>query len=563
MQDAIALAIENNLDLEIERYGSVLAEWGIERADAGGLLRGVPGGSSQIGQVASGQGVVGSQNAAGVTSNTGGSAQPSGNAIITQIGPVTANLDPVFQESSSFSHTSTPQSNTVQSQTDSLVQNTRISNATFQQGLITGGYVRVTGSESYLKENTPTDVLNPSVAPRLQIYVQHNLLQGLGRKVNERFIRVAKNNVAASDQTFRSSLINVVTNVLSLYWDLVGDEEDLKAKRAALDLAQKFFDDTRKQIAIGSIARVEVSRAEGQLAGSQEQYSLALGTEQLQQNLLKTALSRNGLEDSVISDLPVVPLDHLEISDADNLPPLRQLIATALAQRPDIAATHINAASAEISAAGTQNGLLPTVQAFASVTNSGLSGKAVPNSTAGSPDPYVVGGLGNALGQVFRRNFPNERVGVSVPSVPVFVDHIDQADYALDQLLLRQTQLNVQRDLNQLAVDVSNQVVALRQARARHAAAAKARGVQEQLLAGEEKKFSLASSTVGGLVAARQSLAAAQGTELNALAAYKHARIALDQVLGQTLETNHVSVDEGVKGRATLGAGKQDENSHR
>jgi hypothetical protein len=500
-QDAIALAIENNLDLEVERYNGVLAEWAIERAQAGGPIRGVPSGSSQIGQVASGQGINGSQASLGLSSNTGGSATASGNAIVQQIGAVTPNLDPVLLNTSVFSHTTYPQSNSVQSQTSALVDSVRTYSTSVQEGFLTGGYVRLTAADSYLKENTVTDSLNPSVAPRGQIYVQHALLQGFGINVNDRFIRVALNNKAAADATFRSRLINVVT------------------------------DDTRKQIQIGVIARVEVSRAEGELASRQEQLLLAQSAEELQQNLLKNAISRDEF-----GDLPLVPTDQLSIPEKDDLPPLRQMIATALAKRPDIAATRLNVQSAEASTLGTSNGLLPTLTGFASVTDNGLAGKAQQGA-----DPYFVGGLGNGVAQIFRHNFPTNRVGVSLNSVPVFVDHPDQADFAIDQLQFRQTQLNQQRDINQVAVDVSNQVVALRQARARHASALKARLVQEELMAGEEKKFELASSTINAVVLARQSLAAAQSAELAALASYKHARIALDQVLGETLETNHIS----------------------
>jgi outer membrane protein TolC len=530
-QDAIALAIENNLELEVERYNGVLAEWAIERAQAGGPIRGVTSGSSQIGQVASGQGINGSQASLGLSSNTGGSATATGNAIVQQIGAITPNLDPVLLNTSVFSHTTYPQSNTVQSQTAALVDSERTYSTSVQEGFLSGGYVRLTAADSYLKENTTTDSLNPSVAPRGQIYVQHALLQGLGVNVNDRFIRVAMNNKAAADATFHSRLINVVTEVLNLYWDLVSDEQDLQSKRQARDVAQKFAEDTRKQIQIGVIARVELSRAEGELASRQEQLVLAESAEQLQQNLLKNAISREE-----IGDLPVVPTDQLSIPEKDDLPPLRQLIATALAKRPDIAATRLNTASAEASTLGTSNGLLPTLTGFASLTDSGLAGTAQQGA-----DPYFVGGLGNGIGQIFRRNFPTNRVGLSLSTVPIFVDHPDQADFAIDQLQLRQTQMNQQRDINQLAVDVSNQVVALRQARARYASALKARTVQEELMAGEEKKFELASSTINAVVLARQSLAAAQSAELAALASYKHARISLDQVLGETLETNRIS----------------------
>jgi outer membrane protein len=537
-QDAIALAIENNLELEVERYNTVAAEWAIERAQAGGPIRGVTSGSSQIGSVASGQGINGSQASLGLTSNFSGSATPAGNAIVQQIGTVTPNLDPVLLNTSVFSHLTYPQSNAVQSRITALVDNVRSYSTSLQEGFLTGGYVRINGSDSYLKENTPTDVLNPSVAPRGQIYAQHSLLQGFGKSINDRFIRVALNNQVAADETFRSRLINVVTQVLNLYWDLVNDEQDLRARREARDIAQRFADDTRTQIRIGTVARVEISRAEGELANRQEQLALAESTELMQQNLLKNAISRDGFSDAV-ADLPIVPTDTLEIPEKEDLPPLRQLVLQAMAQRPDIAATQKNTKSAELSTLGTSNGLLPTLTGFASLTDSGLSG--TPNPGAGA-DPYFAGGLGNALGQVFRRNFPTNRVGLSLNSVPVFVDHIDQGDYAIDQLQFRQTQLSQQREINQLAVDVSNQVVALRQARARHNAAKNARLVQEQLMAGQEKKFSLSSSTINAMVAARQSLAAAGATELAALAAYKHARIALDQVLGTTLDVNHVSV---------------------
>src|SRR5450432_2560793 len=308
-QDAITLAIENNLDIETQRYGQLISEWSVQRSEAGGLLRGVGNGSSQIGQVANGQGISGSQRSAGVSSNTGGSASSTGNATVSQIGPVTANLDTVLQNTTLFSHTTTPQSNSVQSRTNSLVDGSRIINSFVQQGFLTGGYVQASFNESYLRENTVTDVLNPSVAPRAQIYVQHNLLQGLGTKVNNRFIRVARNNEIATRQTFRSTLINVITNVLNLYWDLVSDENDLAAKRQARDVAQKFFDDTRKQIEIGTVAKSDLFRAESEVSTREEAYALALSAEEQQQNLLKNTLSRNGLEDPILASLPIEAVD--------------------------------------------------------------------------------------------------------------------------------------------------------------------------------------------------------------------------------------------------------------
>src|SRR5450432_2121031 len=138
-QDAIALALENNIDIEVARYNPLLSDWRLERSQAGGALPGVPSGASQAGTVASGQGVQGSQSAAGVSGGAGGGGASSTNASITQIGPVTQTLDPIIQQTTTFGHTSTPQSNSTQSVTSVLIDRTRTYSSSIHQGFLTGG----------------------------------------------------------------------------------------------------------------------------------------------------------------------------------------------------------------------------------------------------------------------------------------------------------------------------------------------------------------------------------------------------------------------------------------
>ncbi|HZU24588.1 MAG TPA: TolC family protein [Bryobacteraceae bacterium] len=549
VQDAIAVAIENNLDLEVDRYGPLVSDWAVERAEAGGTLPGVPSGNSQIGQVASGQGVEGSQRAAGVSGGGGGGTGRTGGAIISQIGPVTPNLDPVLRNVTVFSHTTTPQENAVQSQVTALVDTTHIYSTTLQQGLITGGNVQLTDNESYLKQNAPTDVLNPSVAPVLQLYIQHPLANGFGVAVNSRFIRVAKNNAAAARFTFQSQLLNLVSNVLNLYWDLVSDHEDLKTRQHAADMAQKFYEDTKTEIGLGVLPRVDIYAAEAEAATRKRELTLSAAAIRQQENLLKNALSRNGMQDPLVDSAEVVPLDSIQVAAADDLAPLRTLVETAMAKRPDLAVTRLNGQSAEISALGTRSGVLPNIQVFASAYNSGLAG--TPNPQAGQADPYFVGGYGTALGQVFRRNFPNQNVGGYI--VGRFGNHISQGDYGIDQLQLQQTTLTGRRELNQLVVDISNYVVALRQARSRYSAAVDTRKLQQELLQKTQQSFSLGTATLNDIIVVQRALAAAETAEVATLATYSHARVSLDQVLGETLEKNHVSVGAAFDGRGPIG----------
>jgi outer membrane protein TolC len=546
VQDAIALAIENNLDLEVDRYGPLNADWLLERAGAGGPLRGVPSGSALVNQATSGQGVVGSQQAAGLSTTNTGTAGGNGGAIISQIGPVTQTLDPSIQNATVFSHITTPQPIVIQSQIAALVDTHHVINTFAQEGFLSGGYVQVSANESYLKENAPTDLLNPSVAPVVQIYLRHNLLQGFGAGVNSRFIRVARKNLQAAQETFRSQLLNIVSNVLNLYWDLVTDQDELTVRRRGVDQAQKFYDDIRQQIELGVVPRFEAARAQAGLTNSRQQLSIAQASAQQQENLLKNAISRNGLEDPILDAAQVTTLDRLEVPEQEELPALRDLVARALANRPDLALARINTETAEILALGTANGVLPSLQGIAAVSARGLSGTAPPSTPGPAADPYYVGGLGNALGQVFRDNFPSHSGGILFQGY--VRNRVAQGDYGVDQLQLRQSDLMERRNQNQLVVDISNQLVALRQARSRYSQAVDSRKLLQELLEKSQQAFSFGAATIGDVEGAESALVAAQETELGTLSAYSHARISLDQVLGQTLEVNHVSVEQALKG---------------
>jgi outer membrane protein len=545
VQDALAIAIENNLDLELDRYGPVSAEWYLERSQAGGPLRGVTAGNSIANQATSGQGVAGSQASAGLSSNGGGSGNGGTNAVVSQIGPITQNLDPVVQSTVGYFHSSYPQADAVQSQTEALIGTQHIYRNLFQQGLLSGGYVQVAMNESYLKENAPSDVLNPSVAPVTQVYVLHQFLNGFGTGVNSRFIRVAEKNIGAARETFRSQLLNTVANVLNLYWDLVTLNDDLKVRQRAMEQAQKVADDTRKQIELGATARVDIFAAEAQLSARRQDVAIAQTSVQQQELLFKNTLSRNGLEEPVIDAAEIVPMDRIEIPAADELPPLRDLVARALAHRPDVALAKINDEASEISALGTANGVLPTLQGRALVNARGLAGAY--NPASGEPNPTNFnGGFGTAFGQVVRHDFGTDQgAGLFVGQLH---NRIPQGDYGIDQLQLRQGDLIERRNMNQIVVSISNQITALRQARLRYSQAAEARALQAELLEKEQQMFSFGSATIADVVGAQQSLLAAQSTEVSSQSAYQHARISLDQVLGETLEANHISVEQARSG---------------
>ena len=549
-QDAIALALENNIDIEVSRYNPFISQWNLERAQAGGALPGVPSGASQAGSVANGQGVAGSQAAAGVSVPGARSNGSSSNATVSQIGPVTQNLDPIVQENTTFSHVSAPQPDEVQSGVFNLIESTHVYTGSYQQGYLAGGIATVSYSDHYLGENASSDLLNPTVAPSLGISVQQNLLRGFGVAANARTITVARMNLNTTELNFKTQVISVVAQVLDAYYTLAADYEDLRAKRSASETAQTFVNDVKRQIEIGSVAPTDLITAESQAASSAQaavDSNVALQQEEVS---LKNLISRTGPLDPVLANVRIVPIDSIAIPATDNLAPIDQMVRQALANRSDLASELAGEKANEVNSLGTKNGILPTLDGFVTESQAGLAGVPRTVSVDGfseSGNKYFAGGIGTALGQVFRRNFPTQGVGAFFQEP--LRNRQAQADYSIDLLQLRQTQLTNRKDFNQVEVDVRNGVVALQQARARYDAAVKNRELQQALFDAEEKQFRLGAATPYDVAVEQRDLISAESSDVAALVAYSTARVSLDQTLGITLEANHISMDEVKSGK--------------
>ena len=543
-QDVIALALENNLDIEIQRYGPLLNKEVTLRTQGGGAIRGVGVGIAQGPVSVSTTGV--NLTTSGGATTTAGAGVSSGGEIVTVLGPTIPALDPTLFLYANYQHATSPQSNTFLTGTTALIQDTRTYQAQYSQYTDFGMYGQLTYSSQRLKFNSIDFDVNPYDAGYLDLYVTQNLLQGFGRPTIRRSIKVSKNNEKVSDLQFKQQVITTISAILNLYWDLVSFNEDLKARKDELATAQALFEDNKKQVQIGTLAPIEVTRAESQVYSSQQDLLISQTNLLQQETILKNALSRNGVASPALAEVHVVPLDTIQVPEKDELKSIDDLVKEALGRRVEIAEDRINIDSSQINLVGIRNGLKPTLQVFAELTNNGLSGS--PNYLSpGSPGiPYLNGGYGNLLAQVFRRDYPNYSAGLSL-SIPLR-NRAAQADYVTSALELRQSELSLQKAINQVRVDVQNAVIGLRQARVRYDSAVKARILQAQTLDADKKKYTLGASTVFQVVTDEQALSTAESAETQALANYSHARIAFDQALGTTLDVNNISVDEAYSG---------------
>jgi outer membrane protein len=543
VQDVIALVLENNLDIAIQRYGPFLAREIQRRAAGGQILRGIDA-PVLPGPV--------SVSLTGVSTASSGLAGGAGvgaiGTIVTQAGPPPPNLDPTILVYANFAHITSPQTNTLVNQTAALTNDLRQFQFQYTQQFITGTNVALTFFNQHNLVNSPSNILNPATTGYLDFTINQPLLQGFSKAVNSRDIRVSRNNSKSTDLQVKLQVIFTVSAVLNLYWDLVSFNDDLRVKEQALATAQQLYEGNRNQVRLGNMPAIEVTRAAAQVSASKEDLLLTQTNVAQQEIVLKNALSRDGGASAWLDDVHIVPLDRIEVPDVDNLKPTAELIQDAIAQRPEIAQTRTNLESQQIMSKGTKNALLPSLGTFAEFTNSGLSGPVSPiyGGCCGAPDAYFVGGAGTFLSQVFQRNFPNYSAGFSL-SIPLR-NRVAQADYVTDQLQLRQSELRLQRNLNQVRVDVKVAVIGLQQARARYETAVNTRKLAEESLKAEQNRFQFGVSDVTQVIQAQNELTTDQSLEIQATANYTHAKIAFDQAVGQTLDVNRIRMEEAVSG---------------
>jgi outer membrane protein TolC len=568
LDDAIALALENNLDIAIARYNLNIADTDILRAKAGastlgvntGVVQNTPGGGvgGLGGQVGSGTGGT-SLGAAGAGAGAGGlvTSTLGLGSLITSYDPIltgTLQMDRAYQQSSN-GFNGVPVVN----------QNTGTANFSYQQGLATGTNILVGFNNSHITNNVPFTTLLPEVTTNFQFKVTQHLLQGLGLSANNRFIRIAKNDRELSDVAFRLQVITTVNQIQSMYWDLVYAYENARVQKESLSFAEKTLSDTKKQVEIGSLAPIEVVRAQSTVAQDQQAVTIALTNLQLEQLLMKNALSRT-LRDQVLAGADVIPTSTMELPENEAVQPTQDLVIEALRHRADLVESRIQLNTTEISNKAVRNALLPTLDLYAYYGGSGLAGQlnpvtpfcsstnnsglcippgSIPSQFNGSkPVPYST-----ALDNLVTSAAPDKGVGLQL-NIPLR-NRAAEAVQIRSELEYQQAQMALQQTENRISIEVRNAQFGVEQNRASVDSAKAAVDYAQQALDAEQKKYQFGTSTTTLVLQTQSGLATAESTLMSAMAAYEKSRIELDRAIGDTLDKAGISIDDAARGRVT------------
>jgi outer membrane protein len=536
LDDAIALALENNLDLAIARYNLDIADTDILRTKSGaaargvatGLVTGTPGGGvNGFGTGASGA------SAGGTTIAAGGAGAGAGGLVTstTGVGSAVPSFDPFLTSTLQIEHAVFPLSNTVTAGVPNLLQNTGTANFSYNQGFATGTNMTVGFNNSRITTNSIRTSLNPALNSSFRLTVSQHLLQGFGIAPNLRFIRIAKNSREIADVAFRGQVISTVTQIQNIYWDLVNAYEDLRVKERSLGLANQLLTDTQKQVQIGTLAPIENVRSQSAVASAKQDLIVSQTALQLQQLLTKNALARN-LQDPLLAAAEVIPTDTMSMPAAEPATPIQDMENDALSHRWELAQSRIDLVNRDINKKAARNALLPTLDLFGFYGASALGGVQNPLlGLAAGTVPTV--GYSSTFGSLFDSTAPDKGVGVSL-TIPLR-NRSAQADQVRSELEYSQAQMRLQQLQNQIRIEVRNAQYAQEQNRARVDAAQAGARLAAESLDAEQKKYLLGASTNYAVLQAQRDLTQAESNLVAARAAYEKSRVEVDRATGLTL----------------------------
>jgi outer membrane protein len=543
LQDAIALALENSMDIVVQRYFPWMGDVSLLKTRAGGFSY----------------------------------PTPSVSFLESTANVPELFYDPVLSETLSFADVTTPINNPFisgtagtgvssgKTQAAALTSHSATYNTQYQQWFDWGTTFNASWNNNRAS-SIAANFFNPFVQSSLTITLSQQLLAGAGRFVNRRNIIIAENNRKILDLAFAQQAITTTTNTVNAYWELAYARENVKVQQQAVTVAEKLYNDNKKQLEIGTMAPLDVTRAESELASDRTNLIVAQTTQLQDELFLKNFISKDPMASNLIN-VEVIPTDKPTPPGAIEAASFEDAVKEAFEKRPDVTEQALNLKNAQVDVRATRNALLPTATLGLQYQSSGLAGNSfitgppssftntgvpvvdnagmpVPGNFVGAAVPNVIGtskqGFGTAQSQIFHNTFPLYAGQLSF-SVPLR-NRANQADNIHAQLVERQFEAQVQQIKNNAVLDVRNTTIALEQGRAQVQSASKARELQQQTFDAEQKKYQLGASTVYNVILTQRDLITAQGTELRALANLAEAKANYERALGRTLDVNNVTI---------------------
>jgi outer membrane protein len=522
LQDAVDLALQNNLAIVIERYVPWIAEANILRTLSG--------------------------------------AAPS-SGTVGALGSIPAlNFDPQLSSTISLDHRTIPVNNGLTGGTGTgtgvlsqQATHTTIGDVSYSQGFHTGTFFSATFNNSRTSfSNAGNFFFNPVVQSNMVIIASQQLLNGFGFLANEHFIRIAKVNKSIADQALVQQVITSITAVGNAYWELVFARGSVDVAKKEIALAEKTYSDNKKQVDVGTLAPLEIVQAEAQLATAQQALIVAQTTVLVDQLTLLNLIAKNP-NSPILRNVEIIPTDTADTAPPEvEKIPLEDLIKEAITKRPDVLQSSLQISGDDINVRATKNALLPVLTLSGEYATEGLAGTSHPcvlnTTTCLAPPPQITTGLPASLGDAFTGVYPEYNAQLTL-TIPIR-NRAAQANNVIATLEKRSDETNFQQIVNNAAIDVHNAQITLEQARITLAAASKTRDLDQQTLAAEQKKYQVGASTLFNIVSDQNTLAAAESAEVRARVNLVEGKVNFDRAMARTLEVYNISIADAKTGQS-------------
>ncbi len=555
LHDMIELAVENNLDVEVQRYQLSIAGTDVLRSKGGGVTRGLPLTVQQTPVGIGGPGGTLLNQAAATGAVTPTASTVSNVFDVNQLseaqtnlsvqgsipfsaGPAIPGYDPTLVGTAAWVRR-VPADGTMGGLDNPLTTtDNTLTNLFLYQGFSTGLQAQAGVSDTNDINLSGLSYADPLRHPNLIFQATQPLLRGAGFNVNRRYIKISENNQRVSRLVFRQQLIDLIYGVSRLYYDLVSLNEDVGVRKETLAAAQQLYSDDKAQVEVGTLAPLELTRVEALLASAELDLTRSQGLVRQQEAVVKSMVSRTGSADADLQAVRILPTDTIVVPEHPETFNTPQLIEQGLANRADLAQAGIQVENGEITVKASRNNVRPEIDAIGAVQSHGAIGYTGFTPIGGVPLPPTTTGVSQA--SVYEAG-----VQLSLP----FRNRIARADAARDEMQLRQMQVRVQQLQNQIRDEIENAAIAVDVARTAYSAAVRSRVYQEQLLQAEKEKYSVGASTNFFIVQDESTLAQARSTEVVARSTYVKSKVALQRALGTLMEDAGIDLDGAIRGQ--------------
>jgi outer membrane protein TolC len=506
LQDAISLALENNLAIDVERYTPWLNEVNLLRAQSGvnGL---VPFDPTLTGAL-----------------NLQDSVTPLNNPLFAGIIP-SGTTTPVNQAPAAF------------------VQHIGNVNVQYNQNFLTGTQLQVGMTNNRTSSNFGFfNLYNPDVQSALSVIVTQPLLRGFGTLPNTRLIIEARRTIKVGLSQLEQQVMATTTQASNDYWELVYARENVKVEEAALGVSQQLFDENSKRLQIGTLSSLDVLTAQSQVASDKQALVQAQSIQLQDETTLLNDITKDPLA-PVLMDAEIIPTTMISTPDTGENVQIADAVKEAWQKRPELKQASLNLENAGTDVKATKNELLPSVNVFGEYIATGLGGIQTVTSSTGTV--VFPGGTPQDLGRVFGANYSTFEGGINF-TLPLR-NRAAQADNAQALLVERQQKTQYRQEQNVIFVSVRNALIAMREDRASLAAAEEAKKLAVQTLQDEEEKYRLGASTSYNVVLRSRDVTAAEGTELRDRINLLEDELKFNQAMGRTLEVNRITLNDALK----------------